>query len=72
MHRRCIRYVGRPASFVGHPAMSTTAMGRLLAGRAVVRALQLDDFWADRLPASRKSLPRRRPGERDGTRSCRC
>ena len=59
MHRRRIQCVGRPASFVEHAAMSTTAMGRLLAGRAVVRALQLDDFWADRLPASRKSLPRR-------------
>jgi hypothetical protein len=31
-----------------------------LAGQ-LWRALQLDDFWADRLPASRKSLPRRRP-----------
>jgi hypothetical protein len=32
--------------------------------------LQLDRFWADRLPANRKSLPRRRPGARVGTRSC--
>jgi hypothetical protein len=31
-----------------------------LAGQ-LWRALQLDDFWADRLPASRKSLPWRRP-----------
>ena len=29
-------------------------MGRLLAGRAFVAELQLDRFWADRLPPSRK------------------
>jgi hypothetical protein len=34
-------------------------------------ALQLDRFWADRLPANRKSLPLRRRGAHGGIRSCR-
>jgi hypothetical protein len=35
-------------------------------------ALQLDDFWADRLPPNRKSLPLRRRGVRAGIRCCWC
>src|SRR5512145_306142 len=36
------------------------------------RELQLDRFWAERLPASRKSLPPRRRGARAGTMCCWC
>jgi hypothetical protein len=36
------------------------------------RELQLDRFWSELLPASRKSLPLRRRGGRDGTRCCSC
>jgi hypothetical protein len=42
-----------------------------LAGQ-LWRELQLDRFWADRLPPNRKSMPLRRRGERTGIRFCRC
>ncbi len=36
------------------------------------RDLQLDWFWSERLPVSRKSLPPRRRGARGGIRCCSC
>ena len=60
-----VRRVDRSASPIGHAAVSAAAMGRLLAGRAVVAGSAVGPVLG-RAPAAEPQ------GYRAGTRSCRC